>query len=148
MTKVTIENDGIDDSDAEQGGTGFMPGIEAFLDAAVDRVKGDFKGGWDDLDPAKLGAGLEKQRREQAQAMRREAALFRDVFMTPEGRKLLHYLIGRTLLRSAWPIEGMTNMEMLTANGIWREAENSLVAGILEAIAVAENETPKRRSDP
>jgi hypothetical protein len=146
MTKVTIENDGIEE-DAAGEAAGLSPGLTDFLDAALAKVSAGGRGGWDDLDPRTVGASLEKQRREQAQAMRHEAALFRDVFMTPEGQKLLNYLIGRTLLRSTWPLEGMTSMEMLTANGIWREAENSFVAGFIEAIAVAENQRPKRRSE-
>lgn len=134
-----------DQDDDDAGEDSLAPGLKDFLDAAAQNM--GVGGGWDDLDANKLGATLAKQRRETSQAMRKESLLFRDVFMTPAGKKLLTYLIGRTLLRSAWPIEGMINMEMLTANGIWREAENSFVAAILEAIAVAENETPKRRSD-
>lgn len=149
MTVITTENDGIDEDAGDEGG-GLAPGMQDFLDAALARVKGEGegKGGWDDLDPQKLGASLEKQRREQSQAARKEAALFRDVFMTPDGKKLLRYFIDRFLLRAAFPLEGMTSIEMIAINGVWREAENSFVQAILDAIAVAENQTPKRRSDP
>lgn len=145
MTKVTMENDGIEEDAGDGSGLGLD--LENLLGAALTRVK-TAPQGWDDLDPRTLGANLEKQRREQSQAMRREASLFRDVFATPEGRKLLRYLIDRTILRAAFSLEGMTSIEMLAVNGVWREAENSFVAAILEAIAVAENENPKRRSDP
>lgn len=140
MTTVTEE------PEAGEDGDGLTPQFQQFLDVAMAKLGGNE--GWADLDPNKLGATLEKQRREQTQAMRKEAMIFRDVFATPAGKRLMNFLISRTLTRATWPLEGMTNMEMLSANGLWREAENSFVAGMIEAVAVAERQNPKRRSDP
>jgi len=123
-------------------------GMEPSLDALIRQLTGgidDNSGGWADLDPRSVGQVLAKMRHQHRHAMRAEASLFRDVFDTGPGRKLLELLLDRTLRRVAYPVQHLHSMDQLTAHGIWRDAENSFVAGIVEAIALAENGEAEKR---
>lgn len=143
MTGVTEEEDAPAAAFSE-------PSLNSLVESAISNSLGEGAlDGWRGLDNQTLGQTLDKQRREQTLRLKKEANLFRDVFLlNPDGRRVLELLLDATLRRTAWPVHAMTSMEMLTAFGIWREAENSFVAGLIEAIAVAENAQPKRRSDP
>lgn len=107
------------------------------------------KSGWADLDSKTLGEMLSKQQQAQRQALRKEALAFRQCFMeTDAGRKVIEALLDRTLRSTAWPVHQMRDAHMLMAVGIWREAQNSFVAAIIEAIAAADNLDMKQRSEP
>ena len=101
--------------------------------------------GWGGINTA--GAGLQKMRDLQRAAFKREANLFRDVFATPDGKKLLSLFRNRTLNRPELP-EGIVGMaqDQLTPILLVRYAENQFVRAIYEAIAQADNKQPETQS--
>lgn len=102
--------------------------------------------GWGDLDSQTLGKALQKQMRDQQQALRKEAIHFRECFSTPSGKIVLQALLDQTLRAVTWPVSAMTDGQMLMSYGIWREGQNAFMASIVEAIAVANNSDVKQRS--
>ena len=122
-----------------------LPGeAEPTLQGLLGQLAGS--GGWADLDAGNLGKLLQKQMQLQRAAMRKEAMAFRECFATEAGKKVLQILLDMTLRRTAWPLHAMTDANMLQAYGLSREAENSFMAGIIEAIAFANNATLQPRS--
>jgi hypothetical protein len=121
------------------------PETEPSLQSLLSGMLGG-EGGWADLDSKSLGQALAKQLDAQRQRLRKEALVFREAFSTPAGRKALQIMLDMTLRRTAWPVHQMADAQMLMAYGIWREAENSFVAAIIEAMAVADNHDVKPRS--
>jgi len=101
--------------------------------------------GWSGINSA--GAGLAKMRDLQRAAFKREANLFRDVFSTPDGAKLLSLFFDRTIRRPQLPegIIGMT-MDQLAPVLLARHAENEFVRAIVEAIAQADNRQPETQT--
>lgn len=120
---------------------------EPSLKSLLENILGE-NAGWADLDNASLGKLLKRQTDAQRQAMRKQALDFRVCFSTPEGRRVLDMLLGMTLRTTAWPVHLMTDAQMLMAHGIWREAQNSFVAAIVEAMAAADNQDIKPRGEP
>lgn len=90
-------------------------------------------------------AAISKMNDRNAAAIREEASVFYDTFKTEAGRKCLNILLDRTLRRSAWPAEMNFGMDVLTTIGIAREAQNSLVAAIIDACAKAQELETKSR---
>ena len=105
-------------------------------------------GGWNDLNGKTAGQILDSQRREQTLALKKQANLFRDVFLSGNGRKVLEIMMDQTLRKCAWPVHLMTDAQMMTMVGIWNEAQKCFVHAIIEAIAQAENETIEPREAP
>jgi hypothetical protein len=103
---------------------------------------------WDQLDQGHLGKLLSKQLHDQRQRLRRDALKFRECFVNnPAGREVLQILLNQTLRVTAYPFNVITDAKMLMAFGMWREGQNQLVAGIIEAIAMADNKDMQPRSD-
>lgn len=131
-----------DDETRELDQLGDEPSFDGLLGQLSDMMRE--AEGWNGLNAT--GGALQKQRDMQRAAFKREANLFRDTFMTPDGRKLLELFLDRTVRRPHLPesIVGMT-MDQITPVMLAREAENNFVRAILEAIAQAENKpTPTR----
>jgi hypothetical protein len=137
--RVTTESDDMpEDMDAA--------GAEPSLDALLNSFMG--KSGWPEMDTANIGKLMNKQLRDQQQALRKEALAFRACFATPDGRKVLELILNQTLRAITWPVMAMANAQDLMAYGVWREGQNALVANIIEAIAAANNTDVKPRSMP
>lgn len=129
---VTEEPDGPDEAE---------PSLQSLLEQL-----GAGGRGWADLDSQTLGKALEKQMRDQRQALRKEAIHFRECFSTPAGKIVLQSLLDQTLRAVTWPVSAMTDGQMLMSYGIWREGQNAFMASIVEAIALANNSDVKPRS--
>lgn len=146
---TTKDPHGLDapDGDIEAAESPSDFGAEPSIDALL-KTFGQDSGmaGWEGLDHA--GAVMRKVTDEQGKAMREQAALFRAVFNSPEGRQVLEIFLDQTLRRSAWPWAHLQNQEALLAYGIAREAENGFVAAILQALAHGKNDSEvKGRND-
>lgn len=120
-------------------------------DTSVDRLIAQLAGafgstgeGWGDIKDA--GGAMQKQRVEQAKAMKKEANIFRDAFMTPAGRKCLAIMREMTLDADPYPSEAMLPIEAITALVIAHSAQCKFVWSILNAIAQAENLEAKPRT--
>jgi len=122
---------------------GDEPSIDGLMGQITDMLQE--AGGWADLNAS--APALQKMRDMQRAAFKREANLFRDVFATPDGRKLLELLLDRTLRRPVLP-DGILgfSMDQLTPVMLMREAENSFVRAMLDAIAQAEGKQPATRA--
>lgn len=133
MSEAPNDPHGIDDPLALDG----EPSVERLL-SDIQRVLGrDQAEGWGAIDDA--GSALHKQRAEQARALKKEANVFRDTFMTPAGRKCLAILRERTIDADPYPSEAMLPMDAITALVIAHTAQVKFVRAIFEAIAQAEN---------
>jgi hypothetical protein len=135
--KVTTETDDMPDELAPDTAS------EPSLDALMGQILGQ---GWPEMDSKNIGQLLNKQMKQQQQAMRREAIMFRDCFATESGRKVLNILLDQTLRAVTWPVHAMTDANMMMAHGLWREGQNAFMASIIEAIAIANNQDVKPRS--
>lgn len=132
---VTEESD-----DAPEG----EPSLDGLLD-----IFNAGNGGWSDLNQKTLGKAMQAQTEAQSQRMRKEASLFRECFVdNAAGRKVLQIFLNQTLRSATWPVFQVRDAEMLMAIGIWRESQNSFVAAIIEAIAVANNQQVQPRNEP
>lgn len=124
----------------------FDPGAEPSLAGIVAQImKGGefFAEGWGAIENP--GAAIAKNRDEMRDAFKRENRIIYETFSTEAGRQCLELLLDRTMRRSSFPAEMQFGMDVLTAIGIAREAQNSLVAAIVEAYAAAiEQETKPR----
>jgi hypothetical protein len=135
--RVTTETDDMPDD--------LVPGSanEPSLEAMMNHIMGQ---GWPEVDAKTIGDLQQKQLTAQRVAMRKEALLFRDCFATEAGRKVLDILLDQTLRAITWPLHTMQNADMMMAHGLWREGQNAFMAGIIEAIAMANNQDVKPRS--
>lgn len=127
-------------SPADFGGE---PSVDALLRAMEDN---GMLSGWDGMDNA--GQVIAKLTDDQNKAMRAEASLFRRVFGSGDGRKVLEIFLDRTLRRTAWPWQHLQSQDALLAYGLAREAQNGFVAAILQAMAHGHpDRTTKGRDD-
>lgn len=92
-------------------------------------------------DVPSIGDMLKQQQEKTKSKFRAEGALFRRVFVeNDDGRKILELMLDTTLRDPAWPIFDVQSMEMLTAMGIWNEAQRRFVHLIIEMIALGEQQ--------
>ncbi|MCE7026421.1 hypothetical protein [Jiella avicenniae] len=139
MTEDGQDRHGVEPEE-EAGGP--EPSTADFLEMASRMLGGGFAGM--EASPADLRGQIDAHRT----AMKKEADIFRDTFSTPQGRKCLDILIDRTLRRRIYGAAFETShLETLTVATIVRETENNFVAGILEAIAFADNKDTIVRQD-
>jgi hypothetical protein len=125
-----------DDADAGQS-------VDQLLEQ-VSRMFGEGSDGWAGIQDA--GGGLAKQRAEQARAMKREANIFRDTFMTPAGKKCLAIMREMTLDAAPYPSEALLSIDAITPLVIAHDAQCRFVRAIFQAIAQAENAEAKERN--
>lgn len=137
--RVTTENDDMPEDPAPDG-------QEPGLDALMQQLMGS-SGGWPQLEQQHIGKLFDKQLRDQQQALRKEAMAFRNCFSTPDGRRVLEIMLNQTLRQATWPVSAIRNVHDLMAYGVWREGQNALVANIIEAIAMANNNPVQTRSN-
>lgn len=65
------------------------------------------------------------------------------VFSSPEGKRVLDDLIGRTLIHAAWDPEAASPAE----RGFWREGQNSIVMLIMAMVHKAKEEASNADQD-
>lgn len=140
--RVTTETDDLPDDLADDTAGSAEPSLEALLDKAMGG------GGWPELNSKTIGQLFDKQLRDQQQALRKDAMIFRECFSTKAGRRVLEIMLDQTLRQATWPVAAIRNIHDLTAFGIWREGQNALIANIIEAIAMAKNTAINPRSNP
>lgn len=120
--------DADDDDDDMMAELGSEPSLDAMLRNAMGGLSG-----WDGIE--NLGQLQDKLRRDQEKAMREEAALFRRVFNTPDGRKVLEIFLDKTVRQASWPWHALQTQDAMLMYGLAREAENGFVMAILKAVA-------------
>jgi hypothetical protein len=135
----TDENPGIDAEDADDPAMAAEPSIAAMLA----KYLGDLDG-WNGIQDAP--AAMQKQRVEQAAAMKKQANDFRDCFSTPAGRRVLEHFYDLTLRARPYPPEAMLAMDAITPLVIAHDAQCNFVHAITAAIAMADNKTIQPRS--
>lgn len=134
---MTGQNHGIDDPEIQEDGDELMQ--EPSVDSLLGRLAGMMGAeGWDAIDND--GAALKQQRFEQTQAMKAECNLFRDVFMTPQGRKLLQLFVDITIAQPAYPPQAQLPMDVIAPLIMVHDAQCNFVRDILHAINMAENQ--------
>lgn len=124
----------------------FDPGGEPSLAGIIAQMMqgGQFMAdGWGAIDNP--GAAIAKNRDDMRDALKRENRIIYETFSTAAGQQCLELLLDRTMRRSSYPAEMQFGMDVLTAIGIAREAQNSMVAAIIEAYAAAIEEETKPR---
>ena len=99
-------------------------------------------GGWSTLD--NMAEQHRSDTRHQENGLLEMADLVEECFSTPAGRQVLEWLVDNTLYRPAWPATMITNADELMTYGIHREGQNSIVAMIENAIAMARREKRQR----
>ncbi|MBJ7535290.1 hypothetical protein JDN40_14355 [Rhodomicrobium vannielii ATCC 17100] len=105
-------------------------------------------GGFDALDVPTLANAAKQQLEGQITMAREEAEIARAMYRTPEGRRYIEWLIGKTLMRP--PSEDQnsaTTMEHCALLAKKREGQNSIVHMTLAAIRFAEGETKEMSHD-
>jgi hypothetical protein len=131
-----------EDADSQPQSISAEPSLESLLQSLAGG------GGWNDLTGKSAGQILDNQRREQTLALKKQADLFRDVFLSGKGREVLEIMMDQTVRKCAWPVHLMTDAQMLMMVGIWNEAQKCFVAAIIEAMAHAKNENMQPREAP
>lgn len=126
---TTADEDGID--------------TRAFLAELGRQLGVDTSEGWEGLSDA--GGAMMKQRLESMRAMKAEANIFRDTFMTPAGRKCLAIMKEMTVDAEPYPSEAMLSIEQITPLVIAHTAICKFYRGIEQAIAHADNREAKRK---
>jgi hypothetical protein len=142
-TEKTRDQHGIE-PDAETREIDGAPSIDSLLAGIAKQLGLDTETGWGAIDDA--GAGLQKQRNEQMQAMKREANIFRDTFSTPAGRECLRIMTEMTIDADAYPADANLAMDTITALVIAADAQRKFVRAIYQAIAFAENREARTRT--
>ena len=105
-------------------------------------------GGWDALDQRKNREVFAEVQRLRNAEIQRAGNLLRDVlWLDPRGREVLEFFLDMTLRRRTWPNPLLLKGRAFEREGIYREAENSFVAMILEAISRAQGVEPTGRSE-
>lgn len=120
------------------------PSVDGLLDQIGKALGVDTDAGWGAINDA--GKGLQRQRAEQAQAMKREANIFRDTFSSPTGRECLRIMTEMTIDAAAYPSEAMLPIDAITALTIAHDAQVKFVRSIYQAIAVANNREAATRT--
>lgn len=128
-------NHGIDDPEHEGADSALLeqPTVDGLIKQLSLMAGGD---GWDGI--SSDGQALERQRAEQTKAMQRECNLFRDVFMTPDGRELLQLFINITISQPAYPPQAQLPMDVIAPLVMVHDAQCNFVRDILNAIRMAE----------
>lgn len=116
------------------------PSLAALLDLARDLTGGG--PGWEGIEPS--SQSLEKMRRAQQAAMRKQALAFRDCFSTDAGRMVLETMLNETLRKAPDVVNFDGPLDKLALQLACREAVNAFVFGILQAIAQADGQTIER----
>jgi hypothetical protein len=92
--------------------------------------------GWEGLE--KFGLSPEQQvARDHARSDLSAAAA--RVYATPDGAKLINWLVEQTLDRATWVGGGFTPLDQISTYGLFREGQNSIAASILKAIHEGRN---------
>lgn len=97
--------------------------------------------GWGGINDA--GKAMQKQRAESLAAMKREANIFRDTFLTPAGLKCLAIMKEMTIDTAPYPSEAMLPIDAITPLVIAHDAQCRFVRAIRQAIDFAENREAK-----
>lgn len=119
------------------------PSIDGLMAQISKVIGGDTDAGWGAINDA--GKGLQKQRAEQQQAMKREANIFRDTFSTPSGRECLRIMTEMSIDAAPYPAEAMLPIDAITALVIAHNAQCNFVRAIYQAIARADNREAQTR---
>lgn len=133
MSETQQDPHGIDDPLALDG----EPSVDRLLTQLQGMLGNEGADGWNGISDD--GQALARQRAEQARAMKAEANIFRDTFMTPAGRKCLAILREMTIDADPYPSEAMLSMDVITPLMIAHTAQVKFVRAIFQAIAQAEN---------
>lgn len=127
-------------SDTEEEIGGAEPSLDALLAMANDLLGGG--PGWDGIEPS--SQSLEKMRRAQQAAMRKQAIAFRDCFATDAGRTVIETMLNETLRKAPDVVNFDGPLDKLALQLACREAVNAFVFSILQAIAQADGKTIER----
>lgn len=162
MPKVTVteepDDDHDDDDDMSRPDTGEVsatldtaqpaPGPEPSIEGLLKNFMGGGNTAWDDLDNSHLSSLVKKDQERRMKAMKAEANRFRRVFIENEdGRALLELFLNQTLRSCNWPVFAAPTPELFMVQGVYREAQCSWVAAIMEAIAFSYGQDVKPRSE-
>lgn len=129
------QDHGIDDPDYEPDLDELtrQPSVDSLLASLGGLMGGQ---GWNGIEDE--GGALKQQREQQQRAMQAECNLFRDVFMTPDGRKLLQLFIDTTIGQPAYPPQAQLPMDVIAPLVMVHDAQCNFVRDILKAISMAE----------
>ena len=124
------------------------PSLEALLGSILGMKDAEMAQAAGAFDEQSIGHLLQKRHKQQLEAMRSEAALFRRVFLDHEdGRAVLERMLDSTLRQPMWPLHQAQSMEMLTALGLWNEAQGRFVHLIVELLAMSERHAEEDEDD-